>query len=159
MLMHNGNRRLFTTAHAGGFNHFDIVSAKGCPQLAKQTCRTRHVATEPIADPHRELWRLLAIPNNFEVMIEGGHFVHLGHGDVHQLGQGHQVPLVQTSVGVVDFVQMLNEQIAALLEYFAIPRQQCLNLRQRHIIDLPPFELTPLANFECHVFQACKSND
>ena len=43
------------------------------------------------------------------MMVERGNFIHLSHRDVHQFRQGHQMPFVQATEGVVEDVQLLDE--------------------------------------------------
>ena len=67
--------------------------------------RTCQLAAEAITHPHRDLrggGSFIGIAlNHFKVMIESRNLIHLGHGDVHLLGQRHDVAVVQGAVGVV----------------------------------------------------------
>jgi hypothetical protein len=102
---------------------------------------------------------LIAILNDFKVMVERGHLIHLGHGDVHQFGQSHQVTLMQATVRVIELVQMLNEQIASLFQNVAFYAQQMLDLLQRELVCLSTLELSPLAKLQRHLFGAGQSHN
>ena len=120
VLVHHRHWRLFTTPHTGRCNHFDIACTQGFTQLIEQRRCASHVTTEAIAHANCELRCLLTLANDFKVMVEGGHLIHLSQRNVHEFGQGHQMTLMQAAMVIVDFVQMLNEQIAMLLDKFRI---------------------------------------
>ncbi len=48
------------------------------------------------------------------MVIEAGHLEHLHHRQAHLGGQGHQVALEQAVEGVVERVQVLDQQVAAM---------------------------------------------
>ena len=102
VLVHNRYWRLLTSAHARGRRYFHVVLAQRRLQLVQQACCTGHVTTEAITDTHCKLGCRLAIANDFKVMVESCDLIDLGHWDVHQLGQGHQMTLLQTTVKVID---------------------------------------------------------
>ena len=66
---------------------------------------------------------------------------------------------MQTAVRVIELVQMLNQQIAPLLENVGRHAQQLLDLLQRSVVGLSTFELPPLAKLKRHLFGACQSDD
>ena len=65
-------------------------------------------------------------------MVEGGHLVHLRHGELHFGGERHQVRLGDLAVGVLNFVQVLDQKIPSPR---LIPEQR-LDLGRRLRIDL-----------------------
>jgi hypothetical protein len=66
---------------------------------------------------------------------------------------------MQTAVPVIELVQMLNQQIAPLLENVGRHAQQLLDLLQRSLVGLSTFELPPLANVKGHLFSTCQSHE
>ena len=158
MLVNHRHRRLLASSHAWRGNHVDVVCTQRCFELSQQSRCASHVTTEAIAHAQGETRRFLSFANDFKVVIKSSHLIHFRHGQVHEFGQGHQVALVQPSKFVVDFVKMLYEQIAALLQDFVIHLQQGKHFTQRSIICLTPFELALLTDLHAHVFDTGKSD-
>ena len=66
---------------------------------------------EAVADPDRHRRRpWLAVQHHVEVRIERGDFVDLRHRDAHQLGEAVQHPGRQTPLGILNQVQVLDQQ-------------------------------------------------
>jgi hypothetical protein len=72
------------------------------------------LAAEPVADPDRNVGRrLLAFRDDIEVGIERGGLEDLRLGQLHQFGEGRQVSGREMPEGILDGVQILDQQIAA----------------------------------------------
>jgi len=83
------------------------------------------------------------------VMIKRGDFIDLGHREIHQLGQGHQMALAKTTVRVVDAVQVLDEQVATVA-FWRAGSDQGFNLGQGYSVGLASFEFAAAPNLLAH---------
>jgi hypothetical protein len=45
------------------------------------------------------------------MVVERGNFINLGHGEIHLLGKGYQMPIMQTAEGVIQGMEVLDEQV------------------------------------------------
>ena len=92
------------------------------------------------------------------MVIEGGDLIDLGHGNVHLLGQRHQMPLKQTPISVIELVQMLNEQITPM-PGLGLGAYQRTHVTQRRVVRLPALEFALATNALTHVVQAGQRDD
>jgi len=115
-LVHHHHRRLLAAAHAGDGLHLHIalpVSAQALGQRGQQFAGAGHAATEAVAHAQHQARGLgILAAHDLKVVIETGHLIHLGHGQIHLPGQRHQVAIVQHAEVVVQAVQVFDEQIA-----------------------------------------------
>ena len=81
-------------------------------QALQQILRAAHFAGQSVAHAHGESRRLLAFAQHFEVVIERRDFEDFRHRHIHLPGQRHQMPVVQAAIGVVELVQVLDQQVA-----------------------------------------------
>ena len=109
---HDRRRRMLAAADARRADH-----AHAGPKLRRQfraeRVATGHLAGQRLAHPHRERRRSgLAFLHDVEVMVERRHLVHLGHREPHFLCQRDDVRSRDAAVGVLDPVQMLDQEVA-----------------------------------------------
>ena len=128
-----GDGRRFAPAHArcADDTHFGRIG----PGLerADQRVRACDHATEAVANPDgQRRRRRLAFLHDVEMGVEGRDLVDLGLGQLHLVGQRRQMGRREMAAGVLDQVQILDQQIA-------LPRriaQQGANPVERGRIDL-----------------------
>jgi hypothetical protein len=109
---HDGDRRLLASAHARRRKN-PHAGAEPVLQGVDQLAGARKLARERVADAHGERRRGRgAVFQHVEVMIERRDFVDLGGRQVHLARERDDVLGGEMAVAVLDFVQMLEEQIA-----------------------------------------------
>ena len=138
----DGHRCLFATTDAGCRDDAHI-GPEDIRQACQQALCAAQLTGKAIANPHRQLRRFLPVAQHLEVVVERGDFKDLCHGHVHLTAQRHQVAIVQAAVAVVQPVQVLDEQVAAMGAW----SDQCLDLCQGRLVGLPALELALLAEF------------
>ncbi|MNV67498.1 hypothetical protein D3C71_1603020 [compost metagenome] len=153
-LVQHRHGRLFAAAHAGHGLHLHIAlpgRAQPLGQRGQQLARTRQAAAQAVAHAQHQARGLgILAAHGVEVVVEARHLVHLGHGQVHLLGESHQVPVVQHAEVVVQAVQIFNEQVAP--EAFGRARaQQLRHIGHRCVLGLAALEAAFAANALAHV--------
>ncbi len=113
--------------------------ADGRPELLlqrrQQVLAAKHGAGQAVADAHGQFRDVgLAILHHVEVGVEGCGLEHLGEGQSHLVGQGGQVIGRDLAEGVLDQMQVLDQQVA-LARALA---QQGLDRHLGAGVDLPP---------------------
>jgi len=137
-LVHGDRGRLFAAANARRCNHpHAIAQYRG--QLVQQLLRALQFTGQAIAHAHRERSRILALAQEVKVVIKARDLMDLGHGDVHLAGQCDQVPLMQTQVGVLQKMQVLDEQVTSMATFRPRAKQRT-HLIRRQVIALAAFE-------------------
>jgi hypothetical protein len=127
ILLYHRHRRLVAAADAGYALYAHAV-AEGSLERTDQFLATGHFATDRIADPHRQSGRRgLAFAHDIEMMVKRGHLVNFGRGQAHFMRQRGQMRCRQVPVVILDFVQMLDQQIARA----RLGTQQILYFEQR----------------------------
>ena len=111
--MHHHRRRLFAAANARRGHDAHVLRSQQGWQARQQVLRTGQLTGQPVAHPHRQAGRGLAVFKHFKVVIERRHFIHLGHRNIHLFGQRHQMPGMQAAVRIIEEVQVLDQQVAA----------------------------------------------
>jgi hypothetical protein len=72
-----------------------------------------HGAGQAVADPDGEAGeRRFALLHHVEMGVEGGDLEHFGEREPHLLGQGGEVSGADLTVGVLDAVEMLDQEVA-----------------------------------------------
>jgi len=113
ILVHHGHRRLSAAAHTRrGYDTY--IGAEQLGQARQQIARAGHGAAEAVTHTHRQGCGLLAIFQQVEVVVKTGDLEHFGARQVHLVRQGHQMMAVQAPVGVLQAVQVLDQQVAAM---------------------------------------------
>src|SRR5207253_1347740 len=102
----------------------------------EQIVRASELAGDRVAHPHRHRrrWRL-AFLNDFEMVVERRHLVHLGERKAHLLRERREMRRRQVAVVIVKLVQVLDQEIA-------LPRrvaEKLLYVGERLCIDRPAF--------------------
>ena len=138
--MHHRHRRLLAAADAGCSHHAHAVAGERGLQLAHQALGAAEFTAQAVADAHCQAGGLLIALHDLKVVIEGGDLVDLGHRKIHFLGQRHQMPVVQAAVGVVELVQVLDQQIAPMATVRPFSNQGH-HLGQGLCVGLTPLEL------------------
>ena len=127
---HDGS--VVTASNTGRVHHPHVIAERAL-EIGQELLRAAHGTGQRIADPHRDAGgRGFPILHHVEMMVEGGHLVHLRHGELHFGGERHQVRLGDLAVGVLNFVQVLDQKIPSPR---LIPEQR-LDLGRRLRIDL-----------------------
>ena len=113
MPAHDRHGRLRATPHAR--DPLDPhLRAQHCLQALREFVGAGHRAGKRIADPHGEPGRrLAALLHHVEVMIETGHLEDLGLGQAHLRGERGEHRCRQVPFGVLDAMQVLDQEIAA----------------------------------------------
>ena len=112
--MHDGRGCLLAAPDARGSHHTHIGAAQQGRQARKQVLRAGEFTAEAVTHTHREAGRSRITAHDLEVVVETGDLVDLGHGNLHLTGQRHQVAVMQARPGVVDLVQVFDQQVAAV---------------------------------------------
>jgi hypothetical protein len=74
--------------------------------------RSREVAGNRIANAHGDgWWRGVAFLDHIEVVIEGSHFVDLGHRHLHLSRERDEMRGRQAAEAILDLVQVLDQQV------------------------------------------------
>jgi len=109
-----GNRRGVARSHAW-CAHNAHPGHRVVLHRADQRMRSREHARQTFAHPYRDCRRTcLAILDDVEVGVERGHLVDLRHGDRHQLGKPMQQSGGKAVLGILDLVQILDQQRALI---------------------------------------------
>ncbi len=146
-LANHSHRRLLATPDAGRRDHIH-VGAQDCRQLLQQILRASQFAGQAITHTHGELRRFLPFAQHLEVVIERRDFEDFCHRHIHLPGECDQMPVVQAAPGIVELVQVLDQQIAPM----GRRADEFQHLGHRHVIGLPALELTFLAEAAAHLF-------
>jgi hypothetical protein len=73
----------------------------------------RHLAGDGIAHAHRQRRRrLFALLHHVKVVVEGRHLEHLGHRELHRLGERGEARGREAAVAVLHAVQVFDQQVA-----------------------------------------------
>ena len=89
-----------------------MPSSRG--SVVEQLVRSRQLAGDRVADADGDRRRRrLAFLHHVEVVIEGRHFVDLGHGHLHLSRERDEMRGRQTAEAILNPVQVLDQQIAA----------------------------------------------
>ena len=98
-----------------------------------------HLTGRAVTDANGQRWCRVVVVPDLEVVVETGDFKDLGHGDIHFVGQRHQVALEQCTVLVVQGVQVLNQQVAPVAVCWPLADQGA-HLIECLCFNLPAFE-------------------
>ena len=139
MLVHHGHRRLGATAHTGR-GHDTHIGTEQLRQARQQIACTGHGTAEAVTHPYGQGGGLLAIVQQIEVMVETGDLEHLGARKIHLMRQGHQMMAVQAQVSVLQAVQVLDQQVAAVALRRCFPDERA-HLGQRGVLRLTATQL------------------
>ena len=157
----DGHRgRLLAAADAGRRNHAHVAAldAEQFGQPRQQVLGTGQFAGQAVAHAHGEARCRLVAAHHFEVVVEGRDLVDLGHGNVHFPRQRHQVAVVQAAEGVVELVQVLDEQVAPV----ALGRRradQRAHFDERRFLGLAALELALAADALAHLVGGGERHD
>ena len=111
VLTDDGDRRRLAATDAWRVEHAHIL-AQQRRQLLQQLVRSRKVAGDRVADAHGDRgWGGLAFLHHVEVVIEGGHFVDLGHRHLHLSRERDEMRGRQSTEAILNLVQVLDQQI------------------------------------------------
>ena len=150
MLVHYRHRRLLTATQAGRGDDTHIGVAQQGGQARQQILGSRHFAAQAVAHANGQARGLGIALEHLKVVVESGHLKHLGHRDIHLFGQRHQMAVMQATVGVVNLVQVLNQQVAAV-PFGGAAAKEGTHFGQGSIVRLAAFELAFAANTLAHV--------
>ena len=128
-----GDRRRLAAAHAGCADDAHRGRVRTGIQRFDQVVRTRNHAADAVAhaDGERRRRRLLLL-HHVEMGIEGRDLVDLGLGQLHLLGERREMGRREVAVGILDEVQILDQQVAPARRI----AEQCPNPVERGRIDL-----------------------
>ena len=154
-LINHRDRRLLAAPDAGRCNDPEIGSAQQGGKALEQLFAPREYATQATAYPNGQCGGLAIAADDVEVMIKCSNFIDLGHREIHQLGQGHQMAFAKTTVRVVDAVQVLDEQVATVAVCWA-GSDQGFHLGQRCGVGLASFEFAAAPNLLAHAVGSCE---
>jgi hypothetical protein len=111
MLIQRCDRRGIASTHTRR-PEYPYLAIQGRLKLLRQAACPRHFASGAITHPQgKGRGRRLALPDDREMRVEGGDFVHFALGKAHPLGQGGQVIRGQVAMLILDKVQVFNQQI------------------------------------------------
>ncbi len=112
MMPHLRRRRSVATSDAGRAH--DPYSGTGSAlQFLQQFFGAEHGAGQRIADPDGQRRNIrLAFLHDVEMRVEGRRLEHLREGQLHLVGKGGEMRGRNLVVGVLDQVQMLDQQVA-----------------------------------------------
>jgi hypothetical protein len=112
IVAHFDGGRVIAQPDAGRAYNPDAV-AQLAPQRVQQWLCAEHRAGQAVADPHRQRRNgCLAFFHNVEMGIEGRRLEHFGEGEAHFIRERGEVGGGDLPVGVLDEMQMLDQQIA-----------------------------------------------
>jgi hypothetical protein len=80
-------------------------------QLLEQIIGTGQGARQAIAHPQRQTRCLLPVLQDAKVVVKTRHLIDLRQAHAHDLGQGDQMGFVQSTVGVMQSMQMFDQQV------------------------------------------------
>ena len=107
-----GRRRGVAAADAGRAHHADARAGTRL-QFVQQLFRAQHGAGERVADANGERRDVgLALLHHVEMRVEGRGLEHLRESQLHLVGERREVRRGNLAVGVLDQVQMLDQQVA-----------------------------------------------
>ena len=107
---HAHGRRGLAAADARHADHANVGTQR-VRQLVEERLRSRQMARQRLADPHGDGRRRGFVGvDDVEVVIERGHFVHLGHRELHFLRQRDDVRRRNAAAGILDPVQVLDQE-------------------------------------------------
>jgi hypothetical protein len=109
-LVHHGHWGRFAPADTGRVQHLHPRVHLRL-QLLEQIIGSGQGARQAIAHPKCQPRCQLPIFQNMKVVVETGDLIHLRQAHAHGLGQGHQMRFVQGPVGVIQSMQVLDQQI------------------------------------------------
>ena len=93
--------------------HHPHIGRRGASERRDQRLGAGERAAQRIAHPDRDLGRRrLAFLHHVEMVVEGGNLIDLGLRQSHQLGQRRQMRCRNMPIGVLDHMQVLDEQVA-----------------------------------------------
>ena len=108
-----GHRRAGAAPHAGRAHHAHALDADLLDRRDELFGARQH-AGQGLADSYRHRRRPpFAVADDIEMGIERGDFINLGHRQPHFLGQAVQQPRRQAALGVLDQVQIFDQEVAA----------------------------------------------
>ena len=108
-----GDRGLLAAPHAGRAQHADVCRVELGVERRPQRLRAGELAGQRVAHAHGERRRRgLALAHHVEVGVEGGGLVHLGHRQVHPVGERAQVAQREVAEAVLQRMQVLDELVA-----------------------------------------------
>src|SRR5262249_15500806 len=105
------DRRVFATANAGGRDDAHLRAGQAT-NICQQQLASRHLAGDGLADTHGERGWRRAVFHDVEVVVKGSDLENLRRSQAHFPGEGCEVPRAQVSEVVLQFVQMLDQQVA-----------------------------------------------
>ena len=107
-----GRRRGVAAADAGRAHHANAGAGRVL-QLLQQFFRAQHGAGQGIADANGQRRDVgLALLHHVEMRVEGRGLEHLGKGQLHLVGKRCEMRRGNLAIGVLDQVQMLDQQVA-----------------------------------------------
>ena len=155
VVVYRHRRSLLTAPNAGRRDHADAgVIAQQLRQLLQQGTRAADFAAQSVAHPDGCGKCRVSIFYDFKMVIKSCHFKHFGHTDAQGRSQGHQMPLVQAVVLVIQPVQILDKHVPAQRQRADQRRHFLHRLR----IGLAPFEFAFVANAHAHVINRSQYN-
>ena len=130
---------LLATANAGCGNHTRISIPQQGWQAGQQILCAGQLAGQAIAHPDGHAGCFFITAYHLKVVVERGHLIHLGHGNIHLFGQRHQMAVMQAAVSVIELVQVLNQQIAPVpFDWF--DTDQRTHFTNRNVVRLASLE-------------------
>ena len=111
ILADDGDRRRLAAADARRVQDAHVL-AEQRRQRGQQLARAGHLARDRVADAHGDRGRRrLAFLHHVEVVIEGRHFVDLGHRHLHLGRERDQVRRGEAAEAILNLVEVLDQQI------------------------------------------------
>jgi hypothetical protein len=102
----------------GAGNHAHVL-AEDLRKPVEELLRAGHLAGKRVANAHRERGgRRVAFLHDVEVVVEGRNLVHLGHRELHRLGERVEVRGREAAEPVLHAMQVLDEVFGAARRAF-----------------------------------------
>ena len=108
-----GDGGVIATTHAGRAHDPHVARRIGL-KFSQQLSRPGLHAGQAVADPHGQRRHFhVVVGGDIEMGVEGRDFIDLDEGQFHQVGQRRQMARRQAVMGVLEHMQILDEEIAA----------------------------------------------